>query len=982
MVLQEVADYVGGVHATHSLCKTLVIITLHAGDYTHHLPKLSSTGHSMIPATPTCPFLVALATEVATLADALLVDPAYAKVTSAAYKSCEAKDEPSNLVGCFISKLCQRVEDACVMYAREFLTEQGYVVGALVFDGCMVECKVPGEGPIPDDLLRSLEEYVLAKTGFAVGWLEKVLEMQVEDYVYYGYRPPTDGSSYFPAFTPETKIVVPANAVAPYADDYITCAATQALCKRRQDDRAPVDMDDDKKRLFPDAVPTDPVIGSHGKLSIRPIHFPEGIQAVVYIASMGLGKSHNAAIFLRNNPSAKVVLLSCRVQHANSYLEAYHDCGLTLYTQEDFDPEIHTRCVVQYESLHRLVKDDRFVAGDYDYVIIDELRSVINQACSPHNGTNASWHMHILKSLVANRKLIAMDADIEIDPMCANFLDKLVPPSRRLVLRYNHVALPRSVNLVSPTNQRLSIKAALTRGEKVGMVFRTRRQMKEFLKLDWLRAFRVMSFSSGDPDDHINKFRCIDDHLEEVDLLCFTSKVTVGADIQRVFHWVFVDATGFKGPTCRELLQMAGRFRNLINRILQITLSTTAPTFETELDSIVSKTNQLKQAVTHIDKFFSKMHCEVQTAVRCDMQILDNHGCFIHTPGLLMETYVISSVEGERNLSEDFAALVIKKNIRVGADLVEVDDDAAVEMDKMIKEAKDKIKGEKEAMTASLCEQVLGMEGEARQALADAISNEQRSRASKGEERAELRNILIARGRFDGTPFVPSPEGLRYMLTNPNEVRMRQIFLLNDSKLTDYSEARAMDRAFIPETRAPLGEGVRRLHELFQHFPVSLSNIPFYTKEKFKDNPQVYPILMKISQMAGPTRARIGTECKAVFADLGMRVCGGGDSVAQTINMLRRALNIIGLTVVRSKVVRGEPDRDLHLGDLLPEKDLALAANYRHGTVELSEMEKEPDSDDHAAAIVLRQQQFDLTLRTIFPEDYALSVSYGGAKGC
>ena len=106
------------------------------------------------------------------------------------------------------------------------------------------------------------------------------------------------------------------------------------------------------------------------------------------------------------------------------------------------------------------------------------------------------------------------------------------------------------------------------------MVFRTRRQMKEFLKLDWLRAFRVMSFSSGDPDDHINKFRCIDDHLEEVDLLCFTSKV--GADIQRVFHWVFVDATGFKGPTCRELLQMAGRFRNLINRILQITLSTTA----------------------------------------------------------------------------------------------------------------------------------------------------------------------------------------------------------------------------------------------------------------------------------------------------------------------------------------------------------------------------------------------------------------------
>ena len=62
VVLQEVADYVGGVHATHSLCKTLVIITLHAGDYTHHPPKLSSTGHSMIPATPTCPFLVALAT--------------------------------------------------------------------------------------------------------------------------------------------------------------------------------------------------------------------------------------------------------------------------------------------------------------------------------------------------------------------------------------------------------------------------------------------------------------------------------------------------------------------------------------------------------------------------------------------------------------------------------------------------------------------------------------------------------------------------------------------------------------------------------------------------------------------------------------------------------------------------------------------------------------------------------------------------------
>ena len=111
-------------------------------------------------------------------------------------------------------------------------------------------------------------------------------------------------------------------------------------------------------------------------------------------------------------------------------------------------------------------------------------------------------------------------------------------------------------NLVTKVSQRKA-------GKKVGLLFRTKTQL-EYQKMFKQFGPRYKVYTSNTDDEVIKEFQEFVGVLlaHYVCCLSFTSKCTVGADIQTEFDCVFVDFRG-QGCTARNVLQMIGRFRNL-----------------------------------------------------------------------------------------------------------------------------------------------------------------------------------------------------------------------------------------------------------------------------------------------------------------------------------------------------------------------------------------------------------------------------------
>jgi hypothetical protein len=92
-----------------------------------------------------------------------------------------ADSTKKNKVGTFLAWLYQILEAAVVQEAAKFFKQQGYQIGALIFDGFMVEKR---EGrPVTRELLDSAADYAHEKTGYRVRLSEKSLEPLPEDTV-------------------------------------------------------------------------------------------------------------------------------------------------------------------------------------------------------------------------------------------------------------------------------------------------------------------------------------------------------------------------------------------------------------------------------------------------------------------------------------------------------------------------------------------------------------------------------------------------------------------------------------------------------------------------------------------------------------------------------------------------------------------------------------------------------------------------------
>ena len=166
--------------------------------------------------------------------------------------------------------------------------------------------------------------------------------------------------------------------------------------------------------------------------------------ATVYVvkAAMAMGKTTQLNSFIQKHPEASFLVITSRI--SLSYTQLGVLSNFQHYSSRDWKGR---RLIVQYESLNNISKC-------YDYIILDEIRSVLSCITSVKtNGVHLRTNALIIRKLIKESKLtIALDADIEVDGAVQFFLSSVVRNDSIHVVRYMKTKIKRSL-LISKDEQ-------------------------------------------------------------------------------------------------------------------------------------------------------------------------------------------------------------------------------------------------------------------------------------------------------------------------------------------------------------------------------------------------------------------------------------------------------------------------------------------------------------------------------------------------
>ncbi len=337
--------------------------------------------------------------------------------------------------------------------------------------------------------------------------------------------------------------------------------------------------------------------------------FGPGERCIAIKAGMRAGKTTALKEFLRQSVSSKerVLLVTGRIQQALSLvggLSHLTDEGdrvsditandgepFQIYYYKDRDSGMRLASdrpglyICQWESLHCLVDmaDNRYKS--FDYLVCDEVRSILNQACvGVTNRDHLRLNMHLFRDICTKTKCLFLDADLLVDRMVEHFALKawggVWGDGEIRVEVYTKQSMRRRLVITDDEGVFLDgletkFKEAKAERERTGMshpiliACRSRRGMADILmKLTGTTEppflnDGIVYFSSSSTTAEMAVWEDIDKFLSEnaVDVILTTSKVTVCADMNTPVTACFVLANSRGGCHVRDLFQTIGRAR-------------------------------------------------------------------------------------------------------------------------------------------------------------------------------------------------------------------------------------------------------------------------------------------------------------------------------------------------------------------------------------------------------------------------------------
>ena len=272
-------------------------------------------------------------------------------------------------------------------------------------------------------------------------------------------------------------------------------------------------------------------------------------------SGMNTGKTTELCKTLRRE--ARVIVITTRIAFARTMLAALP--GFQLY-QDVEDVRSVDRLIIEYESLRKLLDNGTF--KPFDCVVLDEIESLLCNTTSPTNADYLQVNKAIFEGLVTAARVYAMDADLSNKTL--QFFKDTVG-AHNITLHHNQrQSLERKVVMDDKLDVWLGrIEASLAARKRIVVASGSKKIVDAYV-LPLVKAAGLRwRYYHGECDDALlDDFARIDEAWSELDVVIFTSKVTVGADFSVRSHFDHIFAYGCAGSVPpRVLLQMCGRCR-------------------------------------------------------------------------------------------------------------------------------------------------------------------------------------------------------------------------------------------------------------------------------------------------------------------------------------------------------------------------------------------------------------------------------------
>jgi hypothetical protein len=367
---------------------------------------------------------------------------------------------------------------------------------------------------------------------------------------------------------------------------------------------------------------------------------PYFVHTLLIQGQMGIGKTKELYRFIRDLPVEKtVIFITYRISLADKYANDLRDFGFMHYRRDPFrlrDTKYAVRIVTCLDSICRF-------EGKYDFVVMDEIDSVLMHTGSPFMKMREQTLISFGKVVGNGENFIGLDANIS--RMVYALIERLRGPEINIRCVKNEYQLPctRVAYIVSEVFTS-AIVEHLKAGSRVAVCSMTRAYTEElsgFVRLQLpkcsvvvINSVRSSLYMVPDLDDGISRSPEIskpaidlDEEVsvetpimrsdiktwEKADLLIYSPSIAAGVSFEHKDHFdilfIYVHVSNFT-PLVDDLLQMMNRVRSFAKnevyiyfakRDLSVTTPDAIPVLPRNAQEVCNKFNE------HDSSFFVRL---------------------------------------------------------------------------------------------------------------------------------------------------------------------------------------------------------------------------------------------------------------------------------------------------------------------------------------------------------------------------------------
>ncbi|MHB1097796.1 MAG: hypothetical protein ACYC3F_16680 [Gemmatimonadaceae bacterium] len=278
---------------------------------------------------------------------------------------------------------------------------------------------------------------------------------------------------------------------------------------------------------------------------------------------MGTGKTKALITWLaRLKPAQIVIILSFRLTFTRDLAQKLP--GFQCYNEikGKIDPVLHSRLIVQVESIHRL--DITKLEGHDFTLIMDESESILGQWTSGNiKNFNESW-AKFNGLMRASNRIIVMDAFVGARTLSA--INELRPGARISLLDNKHRPDDRgsAIFMYSEDNWLGKMTAFIDSGKKIVVpcnALSGARKLHQILRAKYPGKDIAIYSSETDPDVKARIFNDVNTEMLH-DVLIYTPTLSAGVSFERAHYDVKFAYYCTSGADYMTIMQMLGRVRN------------------------------------------------------------------------------------------------------------------------------------------------------------------------------------------------------------------------------------------------------------------------------------------------------------------------------------------------------------------------------------------------------------------------------------